>query len=59
LEVFFLQKLFMMFLSYRMRTFQGVFHSNPDYAWWYGYSAMQRELTDIKHMAEELRKNAK
>jgi hypothetical protein len=51
------QKLFGMFLEHRNRAFMGSFHSNPDYAWWYGYSAMQRELTDIKHMAEELRKD--
>jgi hydroxylamine dehydrogenase len=52
-------KLFVMFLEHRMRAFQGVFHSSPDYAWWYGYSELQRDLTDIKYMAEELRRNAK
>lgn len=26
------QKLFVMFLKHRMRTFQGTFHANPDYA---------------------------
>jgi hypothetical protein len=30
------QKLFVMFLEHRMRTFQGTFHANPDYALWYG-----------------------
>ena len=42
------QKLFVMFLKHRMRAFQGVFHMNPDYAFWYGWSAMQRDLTEIK-----------
>jgi hydroxylamine dehydrogenase len=28
-------KLFVMFLEHRMRTFQGTFHANPDYALWY------------------------
>lgn len=32
------QKLFIMFLEHRMRTFQGAFHANPDYALWYGWS---------------------
>ncbi|HDQ00728.1 MAG TPA: cytochrome C [bacterium] len=49
------QKLFLMFLKHRMRTFQGAFHANPDYALWYGWSEMQRDLTEITEMAEELR----
>ena len=31
------QKLFVMFLEHRMRTFQGTFHASPDYALWYGW----------------------
>jgi hydroxylamine dehydrogenase len=50
------QKLFMMFLEYRMRTFQGTFHANPDYALWYGWSAMRQHLTEIKEAAAELRR---
>lgn len=50
------QKLFVMFLEHRMRTFQGTFHANPDFALWYGWSEMQRDLTEIKHMAEEMRR---
>ena len=50
------QKLFIMFLKHRMRTFQGAFHSNPDYALWYGWSAMQRDLTEIKERAALMRK---
>jgi len=50
------QELFVMFLEHRMRTFQGTFHGNPDYALWYGWSEMQRSLSEIKHMAEEIRK---
>lgn len=49
------QTLFVMFLEHRMRTFQGTFHANPDYALWYGWSAMQRDLTEIKTTAEEMR----
>jgi hypothetical protein len=44
-----------MFLEYRMRTFQGAFHSNPDYAFWYGWSAMQMALTEIRALADEMR----
>jgi hypothetical protein len=50
------QKLFVMFLEHRMRAFQGTFHANPDYALWYGWSEMQRDLTEIKTLAQELRK---
>ncbi|RMD88866.1 MAG: cytochrome C, partial [Calditrichaeota bacterium] len=54
------QKLFVMHLKHRMRAFQGTFHANPDYALWYGWSEMIRDLTEIKTMAEELRmKHAK
>lgn len=53
------QKLFVMFLEHRMRTFQGTFHSNPDYALWYGWSEMRRDLTDIKERAAEMREKAK
>ncbi len=50
------QKLFLMYLKHRMRTFQGTFHANPDYALWYGWSEMQRDLTEIKAMSEDLRR---
>lgn len=49
------QKLFVMFMEHRMRTFQGTFHVNPDYAFWYGWSEMIRDLTEIKEKAAELR----
>lgn len=49
------QELFVMFLEHRMRTFQGTFHANPDYALWYGWSEMQRSLSKIQQMAKELR----
>ena len=52
-------KLFLMFSKYRMRTFQGTFHANPDYALWYGWSKMQQELTEIRAMAEDLRAKAR
>ena len=51
------QKLFVMFLEHRMRTFQGTFHANPDYALWYGWSEMVRDLAEIKELAEQMRLN--
>lgn len=53
------QKLFVMFLEHRMRAFQGTFHANPDYALWYGWSEMQRDLTEINTLAAELREKGK
>lgn len=50
------QKLFVMFLEHRMRTFQGTFHANPDYAMWYGWSEMQRDIAEIRELAEQMRK---
>ena len=52
------QKLFVMFLEHRMRAFQGIFHASADYAFWYGWSEMQRDLTEIKEKAQELRAKA-
>jgi hydroxylamine dehydrogenase len=52
------QTLFEMFLKHRMRTFQGAFHNNPDYALWYGWSEMQRDLTEIREKATDMREKA-
>ncbi len=49
-------RLFEMFLKHRMRAFQGTFHANPDYALWYGWSEMVRDLTEIREEAESLRR---
>ena len=48
-------RLFEMFLKHRMRAFQGTFHANPDYALWYGWSEMVRDLSEIREMAAEMR----
>jgi len=50
------QKLFVMFLEHRMRAFQGTFHANPDYALWYGWSELRRDLAEIKEGAAALRR---
>ena len=49
------QILLKMYLKHRMRTYQGCFHMNPDYAYWYGWAAMTKDLVEIKQMAEDLR----
>jgi hypothetical protein len=48
-------RLFTMHLKHRMRAFQGTFHSNPDYALWYGWNEMQQDLTEIREMARDYR----
>ena len=53
------QELFVMFLEHRMRTFQGTFHVNPNYSLWYGWSEMQRSVTEIKEKAAEMLKNTR
>jgi hypothetical protein len=53
------QKLFLMFSEYRMRAFQGAFHANPDYAFWYGWSSLKQALTEIKEMERQLRTKEK
>ncbi len=49
------QRLFVMHLEHRMRAFQGAFHANPDYALWYGWSEMVRDLSEIREMAARMR----
>lgn len=51
------QELFEMFLKHRMRTFQGTFHASPDYALWYGWSEMIRDVTKIKELAAQMRRD--
>jgi len=53
------QVLLKMYLKHRMRTYQGCFHMNPDYAYWYGWAAMTKDLAEIREMAEDLRFKAK
>jgi hypothetical protein len=48
-----------MFLEHRMRAFQGAFHANPDYVTWYGWAELQQDLTEIKSLAEDMRRNKK
>lgn len=49
------QDLYLMFMEYRMRTFQGAFHMNPDYMHWYGWAPMKETLQKIKDEAAKLR----
>ena len=44
-------------LAHRMRSFQGAFRANPEYALWYGWSEWKRDLAEVKHMASDLRAN--
>jgi len=49
------QVLFQMYMKHRMRTYQGFFHVNPDYAYWYGWAMMTKDLGEIRELAETLR----
>ncbi len=49
------QRLYVMLLEHRMRTFQGAFHMNPDYMHWYGWAQMKEDLREIKDEAATLR----
>ncbi len=53
------QKLYVMFSEHRMRTFQGTFHASPDYALWYGWGEMEKDLVEIKDIAAQMRLNNK
>ena len=47
--------LYVMFMEYRMRAFQGAFHMNPDYMHWYGWAPMKETLQKIKDESSKLR----
>ena len=49
------QVLFQMYMKHRMRTYQAFFHVNPDYAYWYGWAMMTKDLVEIQHLAETMR----
>jgi uncharacterized CHY-type Zn-finger protein len=49
------QLLLEMYLKHRMRTFQAFFHINPDYAYWYGWAAMVKDLGEIQEAARTMR----
>jgi len=45
-------------LERRMRTFQGAYHNYPDDSLWYGWSEMQRDLSEIRAPSKEMRSSA-
>lgn len=49
------QELYLMFMEYRMRAFQGAFHGNPDYMHWYGWAPLKESLARIKEEAEKMK----
>lgn len=49
------QVLFQMYMKHRMRTYQAFFHVNPDYAYWYGWGMMVKDLGEIKELAATMR----
>lgn len=49
------QILFEMYMKHRMRTYQAFFHVNPDYAYWYGWAMMTKDLGEIKELAQTMR----
>lgn len=49
------QVLFEMYMKHRMRTYQGQFHVNPDYAYWYGWAMMTKSLGEIQELDKILR----
>ena len=53
------QVLFQMYMKHRMRAYQAFFHVNPDYAYWYGWAMMVKDLDEIKELARTMRATAK
>jgi hydroxylamine dehydrogenase len=53
------QVLFQMYMKHRMRAYQAFFHVNPDYAYWYGWAMMTKDLGEIKELAKTMRATAR
>lgn len=49
------QKLYLIFLEYKQRAFQGAFHISNDYMHWYGWAPLKETVTEILEKAKELR----
>jgi cytochrome c553 len=49
------QELYLIFLEYRQRAFQGAFHNNPDYMHWYGWAKVKEAAARIKEEAARVR----
>lgn len=49
------QVLVQMFMKHRMRAYQAFFHVNPDYAYWYGWNMMTKDLGEIKEIARTMK----
>ncbi len=49
------QVLVQMYMKHRMRAYQGFFHVNPDYAYWYGWNEMTKDLGEIKELDKTMR----
>lgn len=52
------RELYLMFLEYRMRAFQGAFHFNPDYAHWYGWAPLEASAAKVAEGAARMRAEA-
>ena len=50
------QVLFKMYMKHRMRTYQAFYHVNPDYAYWYGWAEMVKDLGELQELADVMRK---
>jgi hypothetical protein len=49
------QVLFQMYMRDRMRAYQAFFHVNPDYAYWYGWAMMTKDLAEIQELDRTMR----
>jgi len=49
------QVLVRMYMKHRMRAYQGFFHVNPDYAYWYGWNMMTEDLGEVQELARVMR----
>lgn len=52
------RELYLMFMEYRMRSIQGAFHFNPDYAHWYGWAPLKSSAAKVLEAAAKLRADA-
>lgn len=49
------QELYLIFLQYRQRTFQGAFHASNDYMHWYGWAPMTAAVNKIIEEDKKMR----
>ncbi len=49
------QVLFGIYMKHRMRAYQAFFHVSPDYAYWYGWAMVTKDLGETREIVRQIK----